>query len=718
MKDIFRPNAMEDDPKPNQSLSLRINIFFFSTFIIFCIIIVRLAIIQFVEGSTLTEAEASRDTKNVPLASIRGTIFAKGGEKLAYSTSVQTLYFSLTSEFTQTVTDKETRITSRAPEAAAKADQLAADLAASFVKYGAKLPEGEALTKEAILKAMDLDSKVYSGFMPRPVKRGLSNEEIAYFMENKDKYPNLTVSEEDERHYDPDTVAVQTVGYIKPFKKSKESFDMYLNIQAAMRNEADPSLAYRDDEFVGVDGLELQYQRELRGRNGYLSVAVNAKNMAEGIVETVPPVKGNNLWTTIDKTIQMKTEQAILDQIKWVHSNPVQGKVHRDALTGYAVAMEVDTGNVVAMASMEDYDTNLWTTGTLPTEVYNAIQLNYQNGAITPISSGRSGHNFSSTVFLGSVIKPLTVLIGLNEGFITTHTSYTDKGSTTFGRAGHETTVRNSGGHAYGYFKTPAMAIEKSSNVFMIDEIGKKLFVKYGSEGVKVWDKYMREFGLGEKPGSGLPGEHKGLINYFNEADTDSGGGGAQSALVYASFGQQGQYTVLQLAQYASTLANQGVRIKPQLVSKITDQAGNTVKTFGREVLNEVKFDKAYWREVIKGMNTSVTAFNDFPYDFARKTGTSQQQYGITVNGKRSSHLADNGVFIAFAPRDKPKLAVAVVIPEGGFGSNSAAPVARKIFDAYDWEYGLDSIPKKSLPQPESTADVEAGDGADQEQTD
>lgn len=706
MKDIFRPNAMEDDPKPNQSLSLRINIFFFSTFIIFCIIIVRLAIIQFVEGSTLTEAEASRDTKNVPLASIRGTIFAKGGEKLAYSTPVQTLYFSLTAEYAQTATDKDTGITARTPEAVAKADTLAAALAADFAKYGAKVPEDQVLTKAAILKAMDLDSKVYSGFMPRPVKRGMSNEEIAYFMENKDKYPNLTVSEEDERHYDPDTVAVQTVGYIKPFKKSKESFDMYLNIQAAMRNDADPGLAYRDDEFVGFDGLELQYQRELRGRNGYLSVAVNAKNMAEGIVETVPPVKGNNLWTTIDKTIQMKTEQAILDQIKWVHSNPVQGKVHPDAKTGYAVAMEVDTGNVVAMASMEDYDTNLWTTGTMPADVWNELMLNYQNGAVTPISSGRSGHNFDSAVLLGSVIKPLTVLIGLNEGFITTSTSYTDKGSTTFGRAGYETTVRNSGGHAYGYFKSPAVAIEKSSNVFMIDMVGKKLYEKYGSKGVDVWDKYMKEFGLGEPPESGLPKEHKGVINYFKEAEN----GSPQSALVYASFGQQGRYTVLQLAQYASTLANRGVRIKPQLVSKITDPAGNTVKAFGREVLSEVTFNNAYWNEIIKGMNTSVTAFEDFPYDFARKTGTSQQEY----YENKSSHLADNGVFIAFAPRDKPKLAVAVVIPEGGFGSNSAAPVARKIFDAYDWEYGLDGIPKKSLPQPESTADgAAAADGAE-----
>lgn len=702
MKTIFQPDSFHDDPEPKQSLSLRINIFFFCTFIIFCIIIVRLAILQFVEGPTLTEVETSRDTKNVPLASIRGTIFAAGGEKLAYSTSVQTLYFSLTSDFLQTSTDKATQITSRTPEARAKADTLAANLAADFAAYGAQVPPEEVITKEAVLKAMDLDSRVYSGFMLRPIKRGLTKEEVAYFMEHKDKYPNLTVSEEDERHYDPDTVATQTIGYIKPFKKSN-SLNIYKNILAAMKKEGDPGLAYRDDEFVGVDGLELQYQRELRGRNGYLTVGVNAQNMSEGIQEITPPVKGNNLWTTINKNIQLKTEQAIMDQIQWVNTHPVQGKVHPYAETGYAVAMEVDTGNIVAMASMEDYDTNLWTAGTIPEEIWdkNNLELNRQNGTITPFMSGRSGHNFESTVFLGSVIKPLTVLIGLNEGFITTHTSYTDTGSTVFGKEGYETTVRNSGSHAYGYFKSPAMAIEKSSNVFMIEMVGNKLYEKYGSKGVDVWDKYMKEFGLGVAPGSGLPIEHKGLINYFDEAKT----GSPQSALVYASFGQQGRYTVLQLAQYASTLANQGARIKPQLVSKITDPAGNTVKTFGREVLNEVQFDKSNWREVIKGMNTAVSAFEDFPYDFARKTGTSQQQYSV----KGTSYLADNGVFIAFAPRENPKLAVAVVIPEGGFGSSSAAPVARKIFDAYDWEYGLDGTPKKSIPPKKNAVDQTDG---------
>jgi cell division protein FtsI/penicillin-binding protein 2 len=89
-------------------------------------------------------------------------------------------------------------------------------------------------------------------------------------------------------------------------------------------------------------------------------------------------------------------------------------------------------------------------------------------------------------------------------------------------------------------------------------------------------------------------------------------------------------------------------------------------------------------------MNTSVKVFDGFPYDFARKTGTSEMDaYGA---------VRDNGVFIAYAPREHPKLAVAVIIPEGGFGSNSAAPVARKIFEAYDSEYGLDGVPKKNLP--------------------
>ncbi|QQZ63996.1 penicillin-binding protein 2 [Paenibacillus sonchi] len=673
---------------------MRLNVFFFSTFVIFCVIIIRLAVVQFVEGPNLKEVETSRDTKNVPLAAIRGSIRAAGGEEIAYSSPVQSLYITLTKEYIAKSTDKKTGETSFTPEARANVYALANNLVENFNKYGD--PNGEKLTVNDVINSLDLKFKKYSGFMARRIKAGLTPKEVAYFMEHKEEYPGLEVVEESNRHYNKDTVAVQTVGYIKPFK-SAGSLDIYKNIQNAMKKiDNDPGLTYKDDEFVGFDGLELQYQRELRGKNGYQVISVNPQNMAENIENMVPPVKGNDVWMTINKNIQLKTEQAITEQISWLHSHSVQGKTHPDAVTGYAVAMEVDTGNVVAMASMPDYDTNVWTKGSLPTDVWNSIMNNYQNGTINPISSGVSGHGLQSVLLLGSTIKPLSVLIGLNEGFFSTSTTYQDKGIAYFGK-NDKSSVRNASGHVYGSMD-PSRAIEKSSNVFMVDMVGKKLYEKYGNKGIGVWDKYMKEFGLGVSTQSGLPREFLGQINYTNT----KAAGSAQAALVYASFGQQGSYTTLQLAQYASTLANEGVRIKPQLVSKITDPDGKVVKTFGREVIDEVTtFDKSFWREIKKGMSSDVTAFSDFPYDFARKTGTSQQS--------AKGDLRDNGVFIAFAPRENPKLAVAVVIPEGGFGSNSAAPVARKIFDAYDWEYGLDGVPKKSLKTEGAKDGADAG---------
>lgn len=677
-------NSVEhpDDSRDRHFLTLRINLFFFGTFIIFCIIIVRLAVLQFVEGPTLTEVEASREAKSVPLAAVRGNIHAAGGEKIAYSTSVQSLYITLTKDYTSKAKNKETGELEYTDTALHNKDRLASMLVAAFAKYGDA--SAKPLTREDIIESLDLEFKKSPGYYPRRIKAALTSKEIAYFSENKDQYPGLSIVEESTRHYDKDTVAVQTVGFIKPFRYT-ESYNIYMNVRNAMRkNNADPGLVYKDDEFVGIYGLEQQYQRELRGKNGYQTISVNPQNMAEDVIESVPPVKGNDIWMTINKNIQLKTEQAIMEQINWLHTHAVEGKLHPDALTGYAVAMEVDTGNVVAMASMPDYDTNVWTADKLSTSEYEKIQDNYMNGTITDGTSGRSGNGIPSILFLGSTIKPLSVLIGLNEGFFSTSDTYQDKGIAYFGRDDNAS-VRNSSGHVYGSLD-PAKAITLSSNAFMVDMVGDPMFRKYQDKAPEVWDKYMKAFGLGVLTGSGLPYEKAGVAGY---KDIKSAGS-AQAALVYASFGQQGKYTALQLAQYTSTLANEGERIKPQLVSKITDIEGKTVKTFHREVLDRISFPSAYWAEVKQGMNTKVSAFEDFPYDFARKTGTSE----MPAKGQ----TRDNGVFIAYAPRENPKLAVAVIIPEGGFGSNSAAPVARKIFDAYDWEYGLSGVPKKNQP--------------------
>ncbi len=667
---MYSDDPREQEIQLQRHFNIRLNLFFFSAFAIFTVIIVRLAILQFVEGPTLAQQGTGLRVKDVPLPPMRGTIYAAGGEKLAYSTPVQSLYITLQKDYSKSTTKgKENR-----PEAIALAEKLKA----AFDKYGDA--NATPMTLEDIVDAMDLEYRRANGFAPRRIKIDLTDQEVAYFLERKDQFPGIDIVEESIRHYDEDRVAVQTIGYLRKFSSTLD-IPWYESVREAMASEnKDPGLEYTAEEFVGFDGLEMQYQHELRGKNGYKSVPIDPRNMASGIPELTAPQKGYDLHTTINKSVQLTAQQAITDQLKWLHSNPVSGRTHPNAKTGYAVAMEVETGNIIAMASVPDYDSNVWKSGGVSSDTWKQIENSYKNGTITPFGSGRSGHNFESTVLLGSTIKPLSVLIGLNEGLFTTNTTYNDRGVTYFGR-NDSSRVRNSGSHAYGAMK-PSRAIYKSSNTFMVDMVGEKLYGKYQAEGIEVWDKYMKEFGLGVSTGIDLPSEYLGKLEYKDENETPL------ARLVYASFGQQGKYTAMQLAQYAATLASRGKRMEPHLVSKITDSDGNIVKEFEPTVLNEVNFKKEHWNEVISGMKTDVSAFNGFPYDFARKTGTSEQSY----RGK----MIDNGVFIAFAPRENPKLAVAVVVPEGGFGSMSAAPIARKIFDAYDQEYGLDGVPKKA----------------------
>ncbi|MGW8826113.1 peptidoglycan D,D-transpeptidase FtsI family protein [Paenibacillus lautus] len=648
--------------------NLRVNIFFFSTFIIFCVIIIRLAVLQFVEGPELKEQETGIQSKNFPLQPIRGTILDASETPIAYSTSSQALYVTLLKDYSSSEKGLQNR-----PEI----EKIVTEMVEVFDRFG---DEGaKKLTYDEVIELLDLEFNKQPGFEPRRIKSDLSTKEVAYFMERKSKYPGVEVVEESQRQYNPDQVAVQAIGYLKDFRGAKDE-NKYKEIDEQNKTQKDPGLLYTEREKVGIYGLEMMFQDELRGKSGYIEIPINPQNMADGVPTMVPPKKGYNVYSTIHKDIQLAAQQAIIDQLKWLHVNPVSGKLHQNALTGYAVAMEVDTGNIVAMASMPDYDPNVWENGT---DDWETVLKHYGNGTISPYSSGRSGNNLESTVLLGSTIKPLSVLIGLNEKLFGINDYYSDQGEAYFGK--DNSRVQNSGNKAFGSIN-PRKAIENSSNAFMVDWIGERLYNKYGSKSVEVWDKYMKAFGLGVPTESGLPKEHKGIIEYDNIEQA----GSYLAAMAYASFGQSGKYTTLQLAQYASTLANRGERIKPQMAFRIEDQNGNVIKEFEREVLNKIEFPDQYWNEIIAGMNTQgLRAFDDFKYDLARKTGTSEQD--IYINGKRNR--LENGVFIAFAPRQNPKLAVAVVIPEAGFGSQSAAPVARKIFDAYDEVYGLDGTP-------------------------
>lgn len=673
-----------DDHRKRRSFSVRLSLFFFVVFVVFAVIIIRTAALQFLEAPKIQAEAEERATQDIPMKPVRGTIFAAGGEALAYSEPTQTLYLTFEQDFS-----KGEGLKNRP-----KLDAVLEEILATLNEKGNPNVPNPTMKEFIGPELLDLGNVNSYGYSARPAKTGLSDPEIAYFKENKHKYAGILsfeVVEETLRRYDNDTVAVQTIGYVKKFDSvsgEESKIDFYKDIAAGLKTQTDKGEIYSRTENVGYFGLEQQFQEQLRGKNGYRKIGVTAQNTAQGTEEVVPPVKGNNIWTTIDKTVQMDTEDAMSKQL---------AKLPK-AISASAVAMEIDTGNVVAIANMPDFDPNVYRTGSISTANYDAIEYDYLNGAIRSKPTSDTGKNAESVVYLGSTIKPLSVLVGLKEGLITLNTVYNDTGVAEYGKGKDK--IRNAGSHPYGPLNA-VTAIEHSSNTFMVKKIGEALYLRDGAESLKIWDEHMKDFGLGVKTGIDLPGEWAGSNDYLSgEADNSS----ALSRMAFASFGQKGKYTTIQLAQYTAMLANHGSRVKPRLVQKITDSAGKTVNDprTKTNVLDEVDLPEEYWNAVNRGMKTKVEeSFGDFAYkdNFARKTGTSTQD----LNGKK----VDNGVFIAYAPRENPKLAVAVMVPEGGFGSESAAPIARAIFDSYDKVYGLDGTPKAE----ENAAEGEATDG-------
>ncbi|MDQ6419833.1 penicillin-binding transpeptidase domain-containing protein [Paenibacillus sp. LHD-117] len=666
---------MQDDPQKREidnrrNFSFRLNFFFFITFGLFSLLIVRLAVLQFVEGPTLSAEGLRKSTRNDAIAPIRGNIYDANGYPIAYSTSTQSLYYSIQP--------------GKGYEDKAKA--TAKQLVEIFTQYG---DPKQAMTEDDIIRQMDLEFGRNTISTPRRIKSGLTKKEVAYFMENRTDFTGVDIMEESVRNYDKSSIAVQLVGYLKKYKGVRVDNEFY----SAKMDETDPALKYLEEEEVGLDGLEFMYQDVLRGKNGLKSYPVNNQEQIIGPMQITNPEKGADLFLTINKNIQLHTEQSIMNHLEKIRKSTNRYEKAEFAQTGFAVAMEVDTGKVVAMASMPDYNPNIWAGGRISPEDYENFSNVLPNGTIRTVYGpyktkvDRDKHP-SSIVPPGSTMKPLSVLIGLQEGLFSPTTRYNDTGLFTYGSKGYETNIRNSQNKSYGSIDG-AGGIAHSSNPFMAAMIGNKLYLRgtvNGKSSVEIWDGYMKQFGLGVSTESGLPGESRGIIEYFTEAER----GSAQSALIQASFGQQGRYTTLQLAQYTAMLANRGKRIKPQFVNEIKDSEGNLIQGYTPEILNTVDIPEAYWKEIETGMEqVNVQGFEGFGHEFRRKTGTSEQDV--------SQRTAENAVFIAYAPADNPKLAVAVIVPDGGFGGYGAAPIARQIFDAYDAEIGLTGTPNKAL---------------------
>lgn len=211
MKSVYMDDPRKQEAAMQRHFNIRLNLFFFSAFAIFTVIIVRLAILQFVEGPTLSRQESNLRVKDVPMPPMRGSILAAGGEKLAYSTPVQSLYLTLQkSSYSQ---DSES-----GKKNYGEAVALAQKLKDVFDRYG---DPDKAMSKEDILKQMDLNFQTNNGFVPRRIKAELNSQEVAYFIERKSEFSGIDIVEESIRHYDKDRVAVQTIGYLKKVSINK-----------------------------------------------------------------------------------------------------------------------------------------------------------------------------------------------------------------------------------------------------------------------------------------------------------------------------------------------------------------------------------------------------------------------------------------------------------------------------------------------------------------
>ena len=679
---------MDDEPSKNEisqkrHFSFRLNLFFFAVFVLFSALIVRLAYLQFVESDHLTALENMDTETTTLLPPIRGNIYDRNGYAIAYDEAMQSLYY-------------------RVEPGENKKDVIA--LALKLGEVFKQLDDSKyVMTPEEIIKSMDVgydingnktpDPSYYS--QPRLIKTGLSEKEIAYFSEHRDDFKGIDIEEESIRKYNEKKIAVQLVGYLRNFSTARSSVNGLEYYQGVYKDQStlmqtdptklDQRKEYLDNEDVGFDGLEFMYQSELRGQNGVKTFSVNAMHKIIGQENVIPPTKGNNLYLTIDKDVQFAAQNAITQHLEEIRNSQQAFVKAPDATTGYAVAMEVNTGRIIAMASMPDYDSNDWSGGRISPEAYQRDQYFYRNGTISEVyppyadKKERDKHP-TSLVYMGSTIKPLTVLVGLQEHLITTNSLYNDQGYFSYGK-NNSSTIHNYNGEVFGLIK-PYQAIQHSSNVFMAAEIGNPLYLKFDNA-LSIWDSYMKQFGLGALTGSGLPGEITGRRDYEADAKRNS----VQSALVRASWGQLGKYTTLQLAQYTAMLANNGKRMKPIFVDKITSTDGNVIQRVQPKVLNEVNYPQEDWDTIQKGMLlVNKGGFDNVDYSVASKTGTSTE----TLGGKE----VDNAVFISYAPADHPVLAVAVVVPEGGFGSQGAAPIARQIFDAYEKYIGFNGVPK------------------------
>ncbi|NLC69628.1 MAG: penicillin-binding protein 2, partial [Clostridiaceae bacterium] len=505
---------------------------------------------------------------------------------------------------------------------------------------------------------MRYEVRGFTSYEPVLLARDVSVETMAEIEERHHVFKGVTTEVEYLREYKNADLACHVIGYIRGI--DAETY-------AKLKNEG-----YGINDLIGKSGIELAAEKELRGKPGKMKIEVDIRGRTTKVIEEIPAIPGNNVVLTIDMDFQKIATEVLERRIKEIRE--LDGSYHyHDASAGAVVAIDVNNGGILAMASYPGYNPSIFLAGPEDKEAQQAIR-DLSDPAKAGITS-ELNRAISGRYAPGSTFKPLVAIAALEEGVIGPQTTILDRGYVYYDDLRFTCMDWRNGYGSHGYI-TLSRALAVSCNVFF-HEVG----VMTGIDNI---DKWAKLFGLGEKTGIEIPGEEKGIRSnkeykkqispyVWGKADTAS-----------SSIGQlYHAYTPLQLANYVAAIANGGKKYKPHLIKYITDHNGKLVKEteieyeqipLKNETIEAVKAGMIAVANSIDG--TAVNIFRDLPYKVGAKTGTAEAY-------KEGS--SNNGVFICYAPAElgkTPEIAVAVVIEHGVYGMY-AAPIAREIITEY-----------------------------------
>jgi len=583
----------------------------------------RLFYLQVVRHEYFSELSQGNRIRIEPIPPPRGLILDRNGEPLALNRPAYQL--ELTREQTPDLDDTLQRL-------------VALDL----------LPAEDVVrTRRTIMARRAFDAV--------PIRLQLTEQQLARFAVHRPDFPGVEIRPRLTRLYPYKGVGVHALGYVGAIsEQDQERIDV---------------AAYAGTTLIGKLGIERNYEEVLHGDTGYQQLLVNAQGRRVDRVgikspdlQRREPVAGDDLILTIDHRLQQVAEEALGEQ--------------RAAV----VAIDPTNGDILAFVSTPTFDPNGFARG-LTVPEYRALADNLDKPLIDRVLRG--------VYPPGSTIKPVVALAALEFGVVEPEETRYCRGVWQFPNSSHKYRDWKKGGHG-----TVDMhkAIAQSCDTYFYD-ISDLI-------GIDRMHEFLSRFGLGEKTGIDLLGERSGLVpsrewkkKAFKKRELQVWFPGET---VIAGIGQGYMLaSPLQLAHVAATLGMRGKRFQPRLVRAVRDSSTGAVAVLPPRPLPEVTVrDPAFWDVVIDGMvgvmspgGTAYRSQAGAPYQMAGKTGTSQV-FTVGQNEKyRESEVAerlrDHALFIAFAPADAPKLAIAVLVENGRSGSGTAAPIARKVFDAY-----------------------------------